>query len=491
MRRYFALLTLGALLLATPVWSQGGTTSSSYLETFTGAPTSPVAYHPPGWDVQIHSRDDGTWQMLEPMHAQHGPGCEPPLATHPLDGTYPPHVFQCGHHVMTAIQAGGYGLIYLTPPALVDFSTGPAVIRWEMSTLRTALRDWVDVWVTPVDDNLALPLQPEFPDSLGQPRRAIDVKMSTGSVGGAVWTTFMGNVWRDFSPSSVGLWYQPGYETVLTPDAARRDTFELHLSPTHIKMGMPQYNLWWIDEPITTPLDWSQGVVQFGHHSYNPCKDHPEHLAPCTPNTWHWDNVSVSPHQPFSITPLSPRHVGQETATQTWTLPAPSVAGARLRFAASSNVGGVAGLDLSTDGGTTWATVRPQPHPTFTDGLHSKSYWVALPTGTTSVQVRGYGGWWGTHWRADDPHVWVMSLSDVPTPQPTPTPLPPATLTALPSSTPPPTATPESTPTVPPHTATPAPTHTPAPPATPTVLPGACVVRVQRDGVTTTTWSCE
>lgn len=35
---------------------------------------------------------------------------------------------------------------------------------------------------------------------------------------------------------------------------------------------MPAYNFWWIDATIPN-LGWDMGVVQFGHHSYNPTKD--------------------------------------------------------------------------------------------------------------------------------------------------------------------------------------------------------------------------
>ena len=39
---------------------------------------------------------------------------------------------------MTSINASGYGVIYLTPDQMVDFSAGEAVVRFDMSTFRTS-----------------------------------------------------------------------------------------------------------------------------------------------------------------------------------------------------------------------------------------------------------------------------------------------------------------------------------------------------------------
>ena len=68
------------------------------------------------------------------MDAAHGPGCEPPPATHPTSD-YGDAVYLCKDHMMTAINAGGYGMIYLTPDRQIDFSEGEATIRFDVSTL--------------------------------------------------------------------------------------------------------------------------------------------------------------------------------------------------------------------------------------------------------------------------------------------------------------------------------------------------------------------
>src|SRR5207302_8424505 len=91
-----------------------------------------------------------------------------------------------------------------------------------------------------------------------------------------------------------------------------RTTFELHLSRTHLKFGMPAYNLWWMDGDIAD-LGWSSGVVQLGHHSYNPDKAC-DFNGTCGPNTWHWDNVSISAAVPFTILRATPRAVDSAAA---------------------------------------------------------------------------------------------------------------------------------------------------------------------------------
>ncbi len=408
-------ISVGAWLVGPAVQAQ--TPAQSYLQTFDGMPAAPMAYRPPGWDVQIQSRDMQTWTSLEPMTAQHGPDCSPPPATFPLGGDYPSHVFQCHDHVMTAIQAGGYGVIYLTPPALADFSQGEVVIRWDMSTLRTSYRDWTDVWVSPLGDHLALPLENDFQvDLAGAPRRAVHAKMGQFFSAAGPWTSFGIETTRDFISTSLPNTLQ-GYETVLTPDAARRDTFEMHLSRTHVKIGMPAYNLWWTDTDIPD-LGWTQGVVQFGHHSYNPAKDcTPSATLACTADTWHWDNVSISPAVPITITALSPRQISDQ-APGGWVLPSPAPAESYLQFSANNAPNNTPQITLSFDGGQTWQTVQPQPSGLPTnDTIAARSYWVPLPAGTTAVQVRGQGGYWGGSWQAKDASVWTGSLTSC-TPRP-------------------------------------------------------------------------
>jgi hypothetical protein len=163
-----------------------------------------------------------------------------------------------------------------------------------MSTLRTSSRDWVEVLVVPWGDDLQTMNDGQSPS----PRNGIRLEMRN-SVGNTDFNIF---VLRDGAAEQLADPFGPVYDKVLTPSAERRDTFELRLSRTHLKFGLPAYNLWFADKDIAA-LGWTQGLVHLGHYSYNPEKDENPKCGPggCGPNTWHWDNVSLNPAAPFTI----------------------------------------------------------------------------------------------------------------------------------------------------------------------------------------------
>lgn len=363
-----------------------------FSDTFDGAPGSPTPWNPPSWDVTVHSRDISTWDELEPMEAHHGTGCEPPgtpeaLVTH-RTSSYDDAVFLCRDHVMTAINASGYGVVYLTPAALVDFSASTAVVRFDVSTLRTSGRDWWDIWISPFDQHVQLPLQDWLPDLNGHPLDGINLRMDFGS------NRFIVSVFE--SGVETQLQSFGTYDEVLTPDPAKRETFELRLERDSLSFGLPAYDLWWFaDEPIP-PLTWNAGVVQFGHHSYNPTKDC---TGPCAPNTWHWDNVEITPSIPFTMLKADVRAVGGDLG-RVVKLGAPAPEAAHLRFAGIGS-----DLEVSFDGGTTWEAAQTQAHSAAFVDEHFRSYWTPIPAGTTEVLFRG-DDWWGGTWRARDISVW-------------------------------------------------------------------------------------
>jgi hypothetical protein len=342
-----------------------------FREEFAGDPAAPEAWASANWDVTVHTR--GPVDSFDEMQAHHGPDCGPAPASHTIS-RYDQAVFRCRSHLMTALSAGDYGAIYLTPNQLVDFSAGEAVVRFDMSTLRTSGRDWVDVWISPMDDHLQLPLDSWLPDLQGEPRRSVHIRMDNGVPG----TSFRVKVSRDFEVVELEGKPWVGYESFLEASATRRDTFELRISRTHIKFGMPQYNFWWVDTPIED-LGWGQGVVQFGHHSYTPLKDCE---GDCAPNTWHWDNVEINPAVPFVILkPDRPAASAADPGPLSFAQPAP--AGSRLRFA---GIGGA--LEVSFDGGASWEPARLQDQLRYDPG-HFRSYWMPVPAGATQVLFRG------------------------------------------------------------------------------------------------------
>ncbi len=455
-------------------------TGNTYLETFDGTPTTPQPWNPPDWDITVDEVRFQTDTAIDTFNGHHGPNCEPPkvsttapfdpvsnpLVTHPAT-TQPAMVFNCRNHMMTSLFDSQYGAIYLTPNAMVDFSNGEAVVRFEMSTLHTAQRDWVDLWVTPFDDNLQLPLEAWLPDYDGPPRRAVNIKMepsqSPGFQNAFGW--FRGQVITDFQPREYNV-FAPQANTVITADPAERATFELRISRNHLRFcmlaGAPPYrpvsDVCWINNDIPA-LDWTQGIVQFGQHSYNPLKDGP----PNYPGTWHWDNVSISPAVPFTIIRADRPAISSRTSLPPRvTFPQPAPANAHLRFA-----GRAGSIEVSFDQGRTWTRALLQAQSKFGNPEGNEqfdSYWMPIPQGTTTVDFRGTT-WWGGSWQVRDISIFA-NTPPTNTPSPTSTPAPVGG-TPTPTPTPGPTATPTPGPVA---TATPGPTtvptSTPAPATT-------------------------
>jgi len=394
-----AVLMLAATFSTTPGLARGAPeqqpTPGDFLDAFTGRPAVPTPWRGAGWDVTVHSRNREAWESLEPMAAHHGPDCGAPPAVHPIT-TYDDAVFHCNDHIMTSINASGYGVIYLTPNQQVDFRDGEAVVRFNLSTLRTSQRDWVDLWLTPYDDHLQLPLENWLPDLTGEPRRAVHIRMDTTN-GQSV---FRATVYRETAGESLPKRSIIGYEQVVTPSAVRRDPFELRISRTSLKFGMPDHGLWWVDTPFAD-LGWDRAIVQFGHHSYTPTKDCGP--GPCAPNTWHWDNVSIAPAVPFTIVPGDVRWLSDERGNAlTFAEPAPP--DSHLRFVAIGTA-----MEVSFDGGASWQKAQPRPIRPGRDVLNTfVAYWTPMPAGATSAMVRG-GNWLAGEWQARDASIWSLT----------------------------------------------------------------------------------
>jgi hypothetical protein len=351
-----------------------GGTASAFRETFDGAPASPAPFASPNWDVAVHSRDH-FGATMDAVHAHHGAMCTPPPETHPIS-RFDQAVFRCKDHVMTSMNGAGYGEIVLTPNRAVDFSKGTAVVSFDVSTLVTSRRDWWDLWITPYAENVQLPCEDWCPDLQGPPKRAVHINMSTFN---GNQTGFGAEIYSNFKPTAVPGSHFDGYERFLTPDAARRDTFELRISRTHIRFGMPAYGVYWINAPIKD-LGWDVGVVQFAHHSYSPTKD--TVVASAQPNTWHWDNVAINPSRAFKIIRAQQRAVDREAAT----FPSAAPQNARLRFSAYGTA-----IQVSFDAGRTWANAARQLQ-SINSTDHFASYWTPIPAGATRVNFRGQPG---------------------------------------------------------------------------------------------------
>ena len=95
--------------------------------------------------------------------------------------------------------------------------------------------------------------------STAPPRRAIRVGLGTeNQMVAQLYEDFEAVDFGEYPSSKIpGNWWD-GYESFLEPDSKRRDTFEIVLSADHIRVGMPDYDFWWIDADIPE-LDWTTG----------------------------------------------------------------------------------------------------------------------------------------------------------------------------------------------------------------------------------------
>lgn len=411
-------------LVLTPTLAQ----SVAFLEAFDeGTPAAPLPYsNPQSWDIYVQGFDSTlAAQGIPSMRAQHGPGCEPPgfpytsVNSHLLR-TQADTVFVCNNHVMTAPGLAGYAAIYLTPPAVMDFSAGESVLRWDMSTLRTSARDWVDLVITPPGERSSLAFNN---NDQHIPPDNIHIQL----VGG-------GNVFFVYQRAGGPLQYDGGAADVQLPgdtstswddvfrgagleqSPSRRDAFEVRLSRTHISLCMPGYHrpgqtsgaFCWVNAPLRVPLDpqvWhDQAIVEFGHRVYNAEKacidDASGHNAygdeHCPPDTWHWDNVSIQPHVAFDLITSDPPGLELHTASPSRVhFRAPAPAGAMLSFAQFSHT---PDLRVSYDGGSTWVAPRIQPSFAPNNGAseeNGEAVFTPIPAGTQDVMVRGSNGFWG------------------------------------------------------------------------------------------------
>lgn len=407
-------LVLGLMLAAAAndgVSAALPTSGAPFSFNFAGNPSSPQPWNPSNWDVVVNSRDVRTFAQLEGMQAQHGADCGPPPATH-FNNTYQGAVFICRNHVMTAINAGGYGEIVLTPDHMVDFSGGETTIRFNLTTLRTSFRDWVDIWLTPFEDNLVLPIDPGLGavDLQGPPLRGIQVRMDQGAGG----TIFRANVIDNFKATALPFRATKSVEKLVgTPSSAIRTMFELTISRTHLKFGAPTLGYYWVDAPLAG-LSFTRAVVQLAHHSYNPTKHcTPSPTLACLPNTWHWSNFYISNAVPFTLIRGDQQvmhdavaSLGVGATPKVVNFPAPAPPSAFLRFAA------IGKIEISLDGGKSWEAARRQKQA-FSYVEHFSSYLTPIPAGTASVLIRGYKWGWGSNpgnpWWVRDIAIWSAS----------------------------------------------------------------------------------
>jgi hypothetical protein len=459
--RSFLLLTFGLMLTASvalyslsPVQaaptssraSLAAATTSSWSDSLAevGMPASPTMWQPSNFDVQTHIREQNTSGGFIDQHmADHGADCSAPPAQHSIN-TWQQAVFACHMHVMTAIADEGYGEVVLTPDHMADWSAGPVTIGFSVSTLRTTSRDWITVTVSPFGEQLALPFDFGDVDLAGMPRHYVELKSGLEEWNGVQtnWQMAREDPGNDFGDLQNGEWPYFEEATGITPSASTRTPFELTISKSGYSFRVAP------SSPVaggkvllsgswSKALTFTQGVVQFAHHSYNPNKCDVVAIR-CVADTWHWSDFSISSAVPYTLLrPIDHQVVSEPGGVVTFASPAPS--GSFLKFAAIGSV------QVSYDGGKTYAAAVKAPLDGYgSTDEHFNSFLSPVPAGASSVLLKLTGGWYGPG-MARDSSLISQTLAGAPPPTPTPTPVPPtptATPTAPPSPTPGPTPTP-------------------------------------------------
>ena len=380
-------LVLTSVVVAPSSRPASASSGSAYSFNWNGVPSSPQPWNPSsGFDMVVHDRDfTQTFSQPYSFQAQHGSDCSAFLGfgvggTH-LVQNYADEVFICNNHMMTSINGQGYGEVTFTPAELLDWSNGPVSVTWQVDTLRTSCRDWLSFNVMPYADNLML-TDGIGVDLYGEPRNEL-----LFNSGAACPTSYSGQDIRNFQAAGIpgpGGAVDDVADTASPLAAKNRQTFQLDISSTHVRFGMPAANKWFVDGNLSSPLPYSQAIIQFEQHSYTPDKQCNVTSTFCAANTWHWSNLAISNAIPFTILRADKFQVsGGHTAEglpDTVTLPAAAPANSFVRFEAISAAGSV---QFSTDGGNSWIKpTRQQPSQDAPDGALTDSrtslYWLSL-----------------------------------------------------------------------------------------------------------------
>jgi hypothetical protein len=365
-----------------------------FLETFDGDPEHPTPFTSSAdWTVSVNSRVVETQDEMAGMRAQHSATCAPPPEGHWVVD-YEDALYTCKNHMMTAVTSGpkhlrNYAAGVFQPNYVLDFTGEPATISFDVSTERASRRDWFDVWITPYDELLRIPVRDFSPSMQGTPRDGVMVGLRAFSERGS----FDVEVVDDFVVREInGPVEWIGYEDFLEPSLRTRTTVEITISKDHIRVGMPDYDFYWVSKPIPGGLDFTRAVVQFTHQSYDvfDCDDG------CAegPNTWHWDNVYLAPAVPITVLHAGRRAVHTDTPSFV-TFDGAAPKNAHLQF-----TGYGFDLQVSYDTGRTWHDIETQHNREIHD-WRWKNYWMPVPAGTTRVDFRGRDPWNG-RWQVQD-----------------------------------------------------------------------------------------
>jgi hypothetical protein len=415
-----------------------------------GTPTAPQPWQPGpinNWDLILHNRDNQN--SLQMVTAQHGSDCAAPPATHNVT-QFADAVFLCRNHLMTALNGGGYAEIVMTPAQMLDFSNGGSV-QFAVSTSKTDDRDWIDLWISPFDEQLLLPSGGIPPDLQGPTKDALNVVINA-----SIPTTVNVQEYHNFVESAfdgTGQSIEACEASLGGVSATRRDPILLNMTRTHVRVDLLVNGT-----PCTlfnrdiNDLGFTLGVVQVGHHSYAPDEASACNIPGCTVNrgtgagnTYHWSSFSMSPAVPFTMLRGDMSLTGiQAGTTHTVNFAAPAPPNSFLRFSALAKRGSVT---VSSNGGAPVVAREQVQHGDGSDGINDSShigYFTPIPAGTTSVTFSAQDSFACCGWAIQDVSIWSQTPLGVGVPVPSVSPS--ASPTAPPSASPSPSATPTPTP---------------------------------------------
>jgi hypothetical protein len=360
--------------------------SSVFLETFDGKPTTPTTLNYIDWDMMQTVRDSGAWDDPPDMLAHHSADSCGDVAAggHHTVTNFTEWVFQCNDHVMTSAQGDpGYAETNLTPPAMADWTNGPATIKFDVSTFHNSpSRDWIALRITPYDEQMLYPQggKASGVDGSGIPASSLHFEQDN-------------DYWRiRYNSNEIGALRTPYGEGPIPPvgdvqGKVVRNTVEIVIGNGQLTFRYPGTSA---STTVNLPVQvtWKQAVFQMEHHSYTPDKDPAGPGAGgITHGTWHWDNVSINPAKRFyqrqaNINGKDRTGKSSSTAWQTVTLSEPAPANAHLYFT------GTCGFNFRDNAQDTSITTVTRLGSDLTHPEHTWNYRIPLQQGMTTIQFQ-------------------------------------------------------------------------------------------------------
>ena len=366
---------------------------SDFLETFASAPTPPQLWQSANWDWTVQVGNNG--RNMDSTAADYDSNCTDAGSTHTIN-QMDESVYSCVGRLLTAVNGNSngvgsnYGMAYLTPNRVIS-ATQDFTISFDMSTARSNTNgDWVEVWLMPYDNHLMAPTQSWRSGGQGEPDEGIRLALNSQNR----WDAFV----IDNGVSSALPLFSYDAHPVLSK--TELTTFHLEVIGNTMKFGLPEHNIWWVwgDAPAILQ-SWDEMIVSFGQHSYFPDSNC---SGGCGPNTWHWDNIDITPSEPFAIIQPDKEVVVASDSDHTFNFvnTAPDDESS-LRFAAIGY-----NIELSYDEGATWFTPTLQLQGQDINSF--QYYWTPIPRDVDEVQVRGTN-WWGGDWAVRDMTIWSQT----------------------------------------------------------------------------------